>query len=159
MPTAVILVGLPATGKSTYREETVGDCWAVLSTDDNVMTLAESQGYASYDEAWPHVVKQADQLFFLQLKLAVDGGKDVMIDRTNMSVKTRARLIEIIRGSKQKYHLVAIVFGRQLDVHEWLRRMGSRPGKTIPIKTLIQMAENFQTPTVEEGFDKVIEIN
>jgi len=150
-----ILIGLPATGKSTYADEYDG--WTILSTDDNVMEMGNG---LSYDEAWKKYIGKADNKFFADLLLSIQHGKDIVVDRTNMTVKSRSRIFNLINrsGNRQQYQITAYVFGLSLNPYEWVKRLNSRPGKTIPPGRLFEAALNFEYPSYEEGFDSIVEI-
>lgn len=154
MPNAVILVGLPASGKSTYLKQNSDEDedLLVLSTDNIVMRMAAEAGIESYDEAWKIFIDKADKEFYASLAQAARDQRDIVIDRTNMTVKSRARLLRYL----DDYDTYAMVFGINLPVMEWLRRLNNRPGKTVPFKTLSTMSASFEMPTKEEGFKDIL---
>jgi len=160
----IFLVGLPGSGKSTWvsnldvgsitYDPSVEDVeWLILSTDHNVMQMG---GEMTYDEAWRKYIDAADKKFFQDLMIVARDDRDIIIDRTNMTVKSRARVIRTIhQNARSIVQLEAIVFGTNLAAIEWLKRLNSRPGKTVPFSTLTSMATNFEVPTKDEGFGVV----
>lgn len=149
MSNIIFLIGLPATGKSTYlKNRGIRDNEVVVSTDDILCEYATNENL-TYDEAFRLYMKAAEKEFFTRIERAVAEGKDIIVDRTNMSIAARGRVLAKIPAS---YSRNAVVFGTYLPVHEWLRRMGSRPGKTIPLHVLMSMASNFEFPSVTESF-------
>lgn len=162
----ILLVGLPATGKSTYIENHLKKrgLWLlghtiVTSSDNNIMQLATEkygEDNFTYDEVFKEFIDQADKMFWQSLENANKFGWHVIVDRTNMGTKIRARILDVFQDSEFNYTKEAVVFGHTLSLVEWMRRMGNRPGKTVPIKTLISMQNNFVMPTREEGFHNVV---
>ena len=86
----------------------------------------------------------------------VDNGISVVIDRTNLTVKSRKKLLDIINKSAYSYKKIAIVLECDPDVLE--QRLNSRPGKSIPSHAINNMRKTFQKPTKEEGFDDIVEV-
>lgn len=94
----------------------------------------------------------AERLFWKALDEAIKDRKHIIIDRTNMSVKARKRFFNVLNDldARDEYEVNAYVFGLRLPPIEWLKRLGDRPGKTIPGHVLISFAKNFEYPTREE---------
>jgi predicted kinase len=153
-PICTFLVGVPASGKTSWI---TGELFvkgtiplpSILSTDEIVEGIAEDYGY-TYNEIWKDAIQFAERVFFDTLKLEASYLNELVIDRTNLSVKSRKRIMDKLPG----YEFHAIVFPVP-EAAEWLRRLESRPGKTIPPSTLLDMVKNFVPPTYEEGFTKI----
>lgn len=162
-----ILVGAPASGKSTFRTELLGrvaskqqqvtPIWTTISTDDLVEQYAKSRG-ETYSEAWPGYIKEAERIAFAQLKYAVDSKDDVIIiDRTHMSKAARAKMMNMVKERSNEYKFIAFTFHCEANEHE--RRLPSRPGKTIPAEALLDMQRRYEAPSLDEGFDYIQHIN
>ena len=153
MPTCTILVGLPASGKTTYVKETNVGNVQVLSSDDILESIAERLGI-TYDEAFMDHIKEADKLFWDQLAECANIGYDIIIDRTNLSVKSRKRVIDFVNQySRQPYDFHAKIFIATDAVLE--ARLASRSGKTIPKNVLDSMKSSYVHPRTTEGFTSV----
>ena len=148
--TCYVLVGPPGSGKSTYADNTIYDA-IIVSSDDVIQTICEDYGI-TYDEGFPDLVKFADKMFWFALKRCADNGINIVVDRTNMSVKSRKKIFDVM--SSYGYNFYAKVFPMP-EKEEWNRRLNSRNGKTIPSDVLEGMIKNFEMPTVEEGFVSV----
>ena len=154
-PTITVLVGLPGSGKSTYVQtylkehpETV-----VVSSDDLIQAYADFHNQ-TYSWAYPLYVKEADRLFKAELSKAIADGKNIIVDRTNMTIKSRRR---ILANVPKNYHKVAAVFS--VDEDELKKRLQQRDlatGKHIPDSVINDMRRNYSEPTLDEGFDHLV---
>lgn len=153
-----LLIGLPATGKTTFRNQLLGyvaskqeeslPIWTSISTDDIVEQHAKSRG-ETYSECWPNYIDEAERITFAQLRYAADTGDDVIIiDRTHMNVKSRDKVIDLVDERRGGY--IHIAFDFRCEEQEWLRRLGSRQGKVIPQHALDSMRKRYEPPTLQQ---------
>jgi len=150
MPKCTILIGVPASGKSTWlSKQGEIDRTMVISTDNIIEHVANDYGM-TYDQAFPDLIKFAEKVIWQSLEDSAYFEDNVIIDRTNLSVKSRKRFIRALQG----YEFEAVVFPTP-DLIEWDRRLNSRKGKTIPYNVLQSMAKNFEMPTEAEGFSTI----
>ena len=152
----VMLIGVPAAGKSTWIEkEFQGDCH-VVSTDNIIQAVADDEG-KTYNEVFLTFSKATESMMWSDFDIYVSGGYDpIVIDRTNVSPKSRRRFFERLRifHKGHGYTVEAVVFNAP-ETTEWRRRLDSRPGKTIPENILMSMLASFQVPSESEGFSKI----
>lgn len=150
MPTAYILVGVPASGKSSWvrAQRWAGDCIQV-STDFHVEQYAKEQG-KTYSEVFDEYMTTAIELMIADVHHAMELGKDIIWDQTSTTVLSRKRKFKMLEG----YKMIAVVF-RTPEPEEHKRRLDSRPGKVIPQRVLESMIHTFEIPTEEEGFDEI----
>lgn len=149
-----ILVGPPASGKSTWiQKEFQGECH-VVSTDDIIQEIADKDG-KTYNETFAKYIKAAEEIMWQEFDRMVTGGyTPIIVDRTNMNRKARARFINRLRTHRNDYKIHAVVFPKPED-EEYEYRLHNRPGKTIPEAVINGMLAAFQMPTADEGFDTV----
>lgn len=151
MPKCTILVGVPASGKSTWliKNRTKG-AW-IVSTDNIINGLADEYGF-TYDQIFKETIRFADMAMVARMMFAAQEGYDLYIDRTNMSARSRKQFIDKLK--KYGYEFECVVF-QTPEPEEWKRRLDSRPGKTIPQEVLDRMVDSYEMPLMSEGFTKI----
>lgn len=155
MATMHILVGLPGSGKSTWRtKHLLSNPDAVtVSTDDMIEEYAAEKGL-TYSEAWDKVdMKSFNTRFKYAIKAAVEAGQDIIIDRTNMGVKARRELLKHLTPDYEAHAVVFVVTDAVLK--ERLKTRAEKTGKVIPEFVLKNMANNYVAPSRDEGFASV----
>ena len=150
MPRCYQLVGVPASGKSTWikNQDWAGDC-VVVSTDEFVEEYAREVG-ATYSEVFDKYMPTAVNLMADKVIRAREAGKDIIWDQTSTGVKARARKFNMLPD----YEHIAVVF-KTPEKEELARRLASRPGKNIPDHVMRSMIEHFESPSEEEGFKEI----
>jgi predicted kinase len=156
MPKLIVLIGPPASGKSTWREKflaTQTDEWVICSTDDLVEAWA-SERNLTYDEAHGRVPwGQFNKTFKYAYRTAYNSGKNVIIDRTSMSAKNRR---DYFKHLPEEYEAEAVVF--VVDDVELKRRMAVRQSstnKSVPADALEAMNKRYEAPSKDEGFSTI----
>jgi hypothetical protein len=152
----IMLVGVPASGKSTWIEKEFQDECVVISTDDIIQLVADIEG-KTYNEVFNRFIKPAERMMWEEFDLAIeDEMHPIVIDRTNLNPKSRKKFFDRLTNFHKNhgYEIEAVVFPTP-EKEEWERRLNSRPGKTIPQNVLDSMAQSMQQPTLSEGFSKV----
>ena len=150
MPRCYQLVGVPASGKSTWikNQDWAGDC-VVVSTDEFVEEYAREVG-STYSEVFDKYMSTAVTLMADKVIRAREAGKDIIWDQTSTGVKARARKFNMLPD----YEHIAVVF-KTPEKEELARRLASRPGKNIPDHVMRSMIEHFESPSEEEGFKEI----
>ena len=152
----IMLVGVPAVGKSTWIEkEFQGEC-TVISTDDIIQCMADIEG-KTYDDVFLKYIKPAERTMWDEFDEAIEGEMTpIVIDRTNVSVQSRKKFFDRLNNFHKNhgYEIEAVVF-QTPEKEEWERRLNSRPGKTIPQNILDNMVQSMVQPTLSEGFSKI----
>lgn len=145
-----VLVGVPASGKSTWvaNQNWASDC-VVVSTDHFVEQYAKEQG-KTYSEVFDDYMSFAVELMLDKVERARIDRKDIIWDQTSTSIKSRATKIRMLPD----YYKIAVVFDVP-ETDELQRRLASRPGKVVPWNVVDRMIAGWQEPTMEEGFDEI----
>lgn len=133
----VILIGLPASGKSSfYRERFAG-------THDHV-----SKDLLRNNR---HPQRRQEQLLTESLAL----GHSVVVDNTNTTRDVRAPLLRLARQAGAE--IVGYVF--RTDVGDALRRNRSREGRDrVPDVAVFTARKRLEPPAYDEGFDRLYEV-
>ncbi len=151
MPKCTMLVGVPGSGKSTWIQEYMPMA-NVMSTDIVIENVAKSYGM-TYDEGFKELISFAERVMWRHITLAHMRQEDYVIDRTNLSAKSRKKFIDKLK--LHGYEIECVVFHTP-EPEEWKRRLDSRPGKTIPQEALDRMVNSYEIPLMSEGFTSII---
>ena len=154
-PILMMLVGVPASGKSTYIKNKLANeaNTVVVSTDDYIEQAAAAAG-TTYDAIFSKVVGVATKAMKSAVRDAVANNQNIIWDQTNTTAKSRASKLAMIPDS---YRKVAVFFHTP-DPEELQKRLGQRSGKTIPAHVVANMISGLEPPTKSEGFDEIIEV-
>ena len=140
-------------GKTVLGKENFG----VVLDAPNWMKWAKKV-YSNVQDANNLINKKLEESF----KNAVDSGKHVVVDMTNMTIGARKGALKYIQG--KDFFKRAVVFTLQeSNLPELINRMKNRSelikasggSKTIGEDVINRMIKNFQKISPEEGFDRV----
>jgi predicted kinase len=156
MSEIIMLVGMPCAGKSTYlsTRDDLKD-YEIVSSDNILEEKAKEMG-KTYTEAFPIYGKQANKLFYKQLDEAIAAGKNIIVDRTNMSVGARKNILDKVG---KNYKKTCFNFSITMEMAKERNLKRAETGKFIPEKVLASMRNSYQKPTTAEGFDEIVEID
>lgn len=158
-PSVLIMVGLPASGKSTARAKAAmtgasGNSYH-YSTDDHIDAYAAEVGM-SYSEVFQDYVKAATELADQGLEAALASKQSVVWDQTNMTKKKRSKIINRFPKEYRKECICILPPFTADQEAELERRLESRAGKDIPPFVMKSMRASFNLPSVNEGFTRVL---
>ena len=139
MSVIITLVGIPASGKSTFAEEYRKKGYVIASTDEARKTL-----YG--DEAIQGNIKDVLRVVYGIVEDAVKNHKNVVVDSTALTPGER---MQILRFPARH---IAVCFDTPIDTCLCRNRKRERH---IPEKIIFQMYERMIYPSEKEGFEKV----
>lgn len=146
----IILVGPPMSGKSTWVKNNSKD-HLVLSRDQLILDMAKTN---NYNEAYKLVDKdKINQTFENQRRLAIKSGKDIILDLTHMSQKSRRKSLAGIPKEMKRTAIVFLVGYETLLKRNTIRSQSEN--KEIPKHILENMMGQFSMPMKSEGFDEI----
>ncbi|RYG37429.1 ATP-binding protein [bacterium] len=130
----VLMVGLPASGKSTFTRERFAETHEIVSKD--AMRKGSNR-----------VKKQR-----LALEAALSEGKSVVLDNTSVSREERAAAIEVAKA----YGARVVVYRFDESVEACRTRNALREGAAnVPLVAIYSAAKRYQEPSLEEGIDRI----
>jgi predicted kinase len=133
----VILVGLPASGKSTFFRE----------------RFAGTHDHVSKDLLGHNRRPQRRQEQLLSESLA--SGRSVVVDNTNPGAAVRAPLISVAR--RHGAEVVGYFF--VTEAADALRRNRAREGRErVPDVAIFTARKRLEPPTMAEGFDRLFSV-
>jgi predicted kinase len=133
----VILIGLPASGKSTFFRE----------------RFAGTHDHVSKDLLRNNRRPQQRQEQLIEDSLA--SGRSVVVDNTNPSIAVRAPIITAAR--RHGADVVGYYF--LTEAADALRRNRSRTGRDhVPDVAIFTVRKRLQPPTITEGFDRLFTV-
>jgi predicted kinase len=133
----VILIGLPASGKSSFYRE------RFAATHDHV-----SKDVMRHNR---RPQRRQEQL----IAAALGEGRSVVVDNTNAAAAVRAPLIALAHATGAE--VVGYFF--KTEAADALRRNRAREGRQrVPDVAIFATRKKLQPPTFEEGFDRVFEV-
>lgn len=140
VPVLYILIGLPASGKSTWAEN--HKHLVHISSDK----IREELWGDAEDQQHPEKVFEK---MFKDTVSALRAGFDVCYDATNLVAKRRINLIKEIEKIVDAW-IMGVVFATPFEV--CIERDKARP-RHVGYGVLKRMYKSFQMPMLEEGFD------
>lgn len=155
-PEFIMLVGLPGTGKSTYAKAKMEDKeYVVLSTDDIIETIGNKYGL-SYNQMFDDITYSFAEKIMRKIAInALNNGKNVIWDQTNLTIKSRAKKLALVPDS---YTKICAVFKIPANLQEVLKHREEKEGKFIPPNVIEDMKNKLEWPSYDEAFDKIYEI-
>ena len=145
-----MLVGIPTAGKSTFSNDPKYKKYVRVSSDDILQEVAKER-QQSYNTVFKGNIRFAQIAMMKVLRKAIEDGKSIIWDQTNLTKKQRREKLKHIPAHYKKTAVYFIV-----DLETALKRNTQRPGKVIPPEILERMIKEYELPTNEEGFDTII---
>ena len=151
----IMMCGIPCAGKSTYirrgiENADVFDEYVILSTDNYIEEYAKANN-KTYNEVFDEVIDEATTRMYQDLELAIQRGKSIIWDQTNVSRKSRIKKLKKI---PEEYTKTAVVL--PITLEEAIVRNSQRANKFIPRSVITRMYHQFEMPTEDEGFDVIM---
>ena len=143
--TAVVIVGLPCTGKSTIArglQEEIGG--QVL--DPDTFIWEQTENFQEYMSNNPAAGRQIGATFWRDLKRIVEYENEdtLIIDRCNVNKARRVPLIKYLQRHDFEVYCIALENEPFPDDR-----------KGTPDAVVERLRREYETPTVEEGFEEV----
>ena len=152
LPKIEMLVGPIASGKSTYCLQR-GKEGAIVINDDSLLTSIHGGNYM-YQKDLITLYKHLEMMI---LHSAVSMGRDVVIDKTNLTKARRIRYVGIAKSLE--IPIFALVF-KDYGVHVHVSRRMAHDTRGYPREKWVYVyqehAKNFEPVSTDEGFHEII---
>lgn len=152
MSTLKILIGLPASGKTSFTKMYASCSDVVINSSDAIRE--ELTGSAENQD----VNNKVFELMFKRTVAALNENKDVIYDATNLNRKRRINLIKQVKKAVKNTELKinGVVFA--VPYETCLERNNARDRK-VPEEVIKRMMKSFEPPSLNEGFDSINIVN
>ncbi|MBP3707124.1 MAG: ATP-binding protein [Clostridia bacterium] len=143
----ILLVGLPASGKSVYAKE-------YLRTHDNTVVVSTDRIHSDIKELGIQI-KSAEDIFREikhRVRKSLLFGKNVIVNATNLKIEYRESFIKMARKVNKDISIEAHVIVADFD--DCVERDAKRE-KSLGIDFLKKQMGTFQIPVMEEGYSAI----
>jgi predicted kinase len=147
MPIIEILMGMIASGKSSYCKQKAKEGFLVMN-NDSIITMLHGGDYTLYNEECKPIYKELE---LEGIETPLYYGKSVIVDRTNLQAKTRLKYLDIAKVLAVPVNL--IVFKRESpEIHA--KRRADSDGRGHDYEYWLKVAKlhysQWEDPAVEE---------
>lgn len=158
MPTIYFMIGMPASGKSTWARDCIAEKRNNPLEDRNAVWLSSDR---IREELYGSEEEQGDpaKVFDIMYQRTCDfinKDIDVYYDATNLHRKYRMETIKKIRDKCKYVDIYAYIMATPFEI--CLERNSAR-ARTIPREVMDRMYKSFDVPSIAEGFDSIFIIN
>lgn len=147
----IILTGNVGCGKSTKALEFAKQGYVIVN-DDAISTMVGGGDYSLYDKSKKYLYKSIE-LYCVDLGLGTN--RSVVVDMPNMKSISRSRFIDI--GKRYKIDIISYDWGRG-KFKDLLRRQEESRGYKYWNEAFFRKEQEYEEPTLEEGFNLIIKM-
>lgn len=143
-PWLIVMCGLSGSGKSTIAKKIAGERDAVIISSDELRK--ELFGNEAHQEDKNMLFAEYNK----RVRTALERGVDVIADKTNLSIRSRRSLLEVVKDIdiRRKCVICNIPFEKCLENN-------SARVRHVPEEAIRRQLYGFQVPFQEEGFDSI----
>lgn len=143
----IMLTGIPGCGKSTFAAE-------YKEYDPNVIIISSDE---VRKEIYGDINDQLHnkEVFILIENLIIynlEHGNDVIFDATNIYKRERRKLLQKLPENVKK-----TVYAFNTCLNDCIERNANRD-RVVPNDVLFRMYSKYKFPTIDEGWDQIIEV-
>lgn len=145
-----MLCGIPTAGKSTFSKNPKYKDYVRISSDDVLEQIAK-QRETTYNAIFAKNIGFAQKLMLRRLRMAIKQQQNIIWDQTNITPQQRMEKLKMVPND---YRKIAVWF--MIPMKDALTRNLKRHGKMIPPEVIQRMYNEFEIPTLYEGFDEIV---
>ena len=139
----IMLVGLPGAGKSTIAQKFTNNDYTILSPDQ----LRNELNIHEIDR-----IKEILEILYEKLDLAVQNSKNIVFDSTNLTIKRRREILNLLPDTYTK-----ICYIVEVPIELCKERNSHRIGYSkVSEEEYDRMEQVYTLPTLKEGWDEII---
>ena len=146
-----LMMGVPGSGKTTFLKNRVTKETSIIISRDTIRfsLLKEGEEYFSHE-------KEVVKIFWEKINNALAEGKDVFVDQTSLTPRSRKYLLEHING----YTYANLIWINEPLTTCLERNELRRDTKAyVPRDTIKRMFDQLIEPSLDEGFNKIYVYN
>ena len=154
IPTLYVMIGPPASGKSTKAADLARQGYSILSSDE----IREK----SFGGCFPTDEKERSRLNTVifnfmkkEAKSLLEEGKTVVIDATNLNRKKRIKLLSYLDGVICQKKAILFITSPAVCKERNANRL---LGKRVPDEDMDRLMRGFEVPVLGEGWDEIIPV-
>ena len=148
MPKLYVMIGVPASGKSTFAKKLAVKENAIHISRDEIRNSMLKQGEYFFSKE-----KQVYKEFLNQIQINLGRGKDVIADATHLNRESRDKLLRNLAIDYNEIYVIGIIMDTPYKT--CIERNAKREGVAkVPYKEMIEMINNFRKPSINENFDE-----
>ena len=153
MTTCYMLIGVPGSGKTTYRDKMfkMRNNIFYASTDDIIESISYNYG-VTYSSFFKILYPFALEIMTRDINRYMTNEHPFVWDQTNIDMKSRGPKIKML---KDNHYIVKAVAFDPPPIDVLKERLNNRPGKLIPWNVMESMLKKYEPPCMSEGFETV----
>lgn len=148
-PIFVMMVGLPASGKSTIAEKLAVELPATIESSDKIRIEMFGSEYVYNSQDNTKVFGKLHHNIIDRL----NNGENVIYDATNIKMKTRMKMIDILNRAGVDCKKVCYYVAKPIE--QCLSDNGNSDRKYVKEEDLLKMYYNLEIPYYYEGWDNI----
>lgn len=151
MANLYLMCGTPGSGKSTFLKEHIKENNSVIVSRDAIRfsIVKPDEEYFSHED-------EVTKTLWKQINEALAAGKDVFVDQTSLTPRSRKWLLQHVEGYRYA-NLVWIDETLETCLERNEMRRGTRA--YVPENAIRRMYNQFIEPSLDEGFDYIFRYN
>ncbi|XP_071450326.1 heterogeneous nuclear ribonucleoprotein U-like protein 1 [Hetaerina americana] len=156
---AIMMVGLPACGKTTWANEWAKNnpekLYNVLGTNSLIdkMKIMGLPRKRNYHGRWDVLIDKCTKCLVRLLALAGSRRRNYIIDQTNVYPSAQRRKMKGFEGFIRR---AVVIVPTDEEFKKRQAKQEKVEGKDVPEKAVFEMKANFKVPEVGESFDEVL---
>lgn len=149
-----VMIGAPATGKTTFAQENLAHALFVSRDAIRFSLLKEGESYFDHED-------EVFKIFISEIAEGLKLEQDVVADATHIDKASRKKLFRALKKEfikigipDIKYEKIAVSISASSEIA--IKRNAERIGLTkVPNEVITRMFMHFEAPKTTEGFDQI----